>query len=636
MQPSVLSIGNATKDSYLEIQAREASEDQASTEFDFNLTFDDSSLDYLNTATVLGGVILSDRIFRAAHVKSFSSANEQGFTNFNPEKSAFPTTNRYIISHQGRSVVLNASPKTLAWVPPIYVPGMIYVAENNFSEQYLADFKNYITQNKDIRFSFTLNDFDGELLDEMMSRAEIVFVDLSRETATNFVETTSPESAIDSLADHGVAQVVVLDGAQIYVGDKHTIVRAEAKFDLNFFYQKSIFSAALIAEYFEGESLEENFKVALAVAENSDFAEIITPLIARQILNKKSNTLAIELLRHNPDFTKKLRQTAADMVARPKGIFAADESGGSIHKKFTEAGIEDTEESRRRYREMFFTTPDIENYLSGVILFEETVGQNTNEGQNFVEYLKNRNMLVGVKLDGGLAPLVGFEGETITKGLDALDEKLERYAAKGVDFAKWRVAFDISAETEEGRVLPTNAAIAANVQILARYAKACQEYGIVPIVEPEVVYDGAHSLDECLTATKRILHALFAELKLFGVDLAGTILKTNMVLSGKRNSHSSSPQEVAEYTAEALRSTVPEGLAGVVFLSGGQTVHQATDNLQAVTNIGPYPWGVTYSYARALQGPALEAWAGKDENLRQAQLAFLERVAANSHALYKA
>ncbi len=634
MQPSILSIGYATKDSFLDIKPKKGVFKDENNQLHLDLAFDDSSLEYNKQAGIYGGIVLSDKIFRSAHLKSFSSVNPQGFANFSPENIKTKFIQRYIVAHQGRSFVLNSSARGLKWEDPFYVPGIVYVDGRGFSADYLAGFENYLEQNKSTKIIFNLNDFEKALAEKLLSRSELVFINLAKPVAVD-LDMTSVDSTIESLADFGVNHAVLFDDDKVFVSYTGSLVEAQTDFALNSFYQKAIFRAAYTAEFLDGADLEDNLQIALAIAENSGFNNPVKPLIARQILARSESKYQVEFLRKSLDFTEKLHKAAAELVERPKGIFAADESGGNIHKKFTEAGIEDIEENRRRYREMFFTTPDIENYLSGVILFEETVDQSLKDGRNFVEYLKGRNMLVGVKLDGGLAPFEGFKGETITKGLDVLDEKLARYAEKGIDFAKWRVAFDISAETEEGRKLPTNAAIAANVQILARYAKACQAHGIVPIVEPEVVYDGSHSLDECNLATKRILHALFEELKLFDVDLAGTILKTNMVLSGKQNAHHSSPQEAAEYTAEALRATVPEELAGVVFLSGGQTVHQATDNLQAITNFGPYPWGVTYSYARALQSPALKAWSGKDENLRQAQLVFLERVAANSHALYK-
>ena len=638
MVPSILSIGNATNDSYLEINPdQKVFKDEENT-FHYDLTFDDSTLEYKKAAKVYGGVVLSDQVFRAAHLKSFSSINPQGFANFSPEKSHFETIDRYIISTKASSVVLSGNPRNLKWERPIYTPSVIYIAEPSFSEQYLSDFEKYLDENPKIEIIFSLNDFDDRFTRKLLQRSKIVFVNLDKAISLENIDFYDIEKATDDIIELGAEQVVVIKESEIIAANKNVVSKINYDFNLNSFYQSSIFKASYVAESFESTDIEHNLQLSVVIASESDFSEIIKPLIASQILSRSSQDYEVEFIKNIPNFEEKLHSVAEALVVRPKGIFAADESGGNINKKFESIGIEDIEENRRRYREMFFTTPDIQNYLSGIILFEETVSQSTPDGENFVDYLKNKGILAGVKLDGGLAPLTGFEGETITKGLDVLDEKLEKYAAKGLDFAKWRVAFDIDAEredTDDQEILPTNAAIAANVQILARYAKACQSYGIVPIVEPEVIFAGEHSVEECNYATKRILHALFEELKLFKVDLKGAILKVNMVLSGKQNSHQSSPSEVAQQTIEVLKSTVPKELAGIVFLSGGQTVHQATDNLQAITNLGPFDWNITYSYARALQEPALKAWAGKDENTRQAQLVFLERVAANSHALYK-
>jgi fructose-bisphosphate aldolase class I len=436
---------------------------------------------------------------------------------------------------------------------------------------------------------------------------------------------------VKSFCDLGVRSVVFTRGKEIIVGNNEKIAQIETDFKLNSFYQSQIFRAAYIAEDFMSSDIEQNLKTAVVIAGESDFNNILKPVFANQILKKKSDEYSVEVLRKDENLLEKMQKVAKDLVAKPKGIFAADESGGNIHKKFESLGIDDTAENRRKYREMFFTTPDIENYLSGVILFEETIEQSNSSGENFVDYLKSRGLLTGVKLDGGLQSLAGFDGETIAVGLDSLEEKLKKYSSRGLDFAKWRVAFTIDVEKD----YPSRAAIAANVQILARYAKLCQNYGIVPIVEPEVIFDGNHSAKDCRIATGRILLDLFDELKLFEVDLTATILKVNMVLAGKNFELPSSPREVASETVNVLKKCVPKELAGIVFLSGGQTVQQATDNLQAITNLGPFDWGVTYSYARALQEPAMKAWAGKDENVRVAQLAFMDRVSANSHALYK-
>lgn len=321
-----------------------------------------------------------------------------------------------------------------------------------------------------------------------------------------------------------------------------------------------------------------------------------------------------------------LHEIAAALVAKPKGIFAADESGGSTEKRFDSVGVPSTEENRRQYRKLFFETPEIENYISGTILFDETARQADDNGTLFPELLASRGIIPGIKVDKGLEPLPGFEGETVTSGLDGLQDRLKEYADMGLKFAKWRAALKI------GNGTPSPAAIIANTHALARYAADCQSVGIVPIVEPEVMLDGDHSLEQAKEVLESVLDELFIQMKLLKVDLKGTILKTSMVLAGKDNDTTSTPEEVAEATVEVLTGHVPEELGGIVFLSGGQGTEQATDNLQAITNLGSHPWNITFSYARALQQPALEAWVGKMKNIPAAQEKFLERVKANSSA----
>ena len=631
MKPTILSIGNATKDNFLDIQNQKIYKDELN-DFHYDLTFDDSTLNYQKRAGVFGGTILSEKIFTAAHFKAFSSANPNGLSHFEYSEINDNLIDRFVVSHKGKSFILTSNPRNTKWVSPAFSPDLIYIADANFSQNYLADFKKYLRENPKIELVFNIADLEPELAREFFIRANLVFVDFRKQNLSDLIDYSSYKNAIDSLIRTGVRGIVIFDGSKIVSGNKEKIASIETNFELNSFYQNNIFQAAFVAENFSNSSkLEENLQVSVTIANKSDFNDILKPFYAHQILNRKNYELPVDVLSNTPDIETRLRKTAAKLVTRPKGIFAADESGGNIHKKFETIGLEDTLENRRAYREMFFKTPDIENYLSGIILFEETTGQNTSEGINFVEYLKNRGILVGVKLDGGLQPLTGFEGETISLGLDSLVEKLQKYSKAGIDFAKWRVAFEI----DEEKGTPSEAAIASNLRVLAQYAKACQNYGIVPIVEPEVVYSGKHTIKQCREVTEKILKKLFEELKIFKVDLKGTILKTNMVLAGSENEIQSSSREVARETVSIFKKIVPKELAGIVFLSGGQTATQATDNLQEITNLGPFDWGLTYSYARALQIPALQAWAGKAENVSQAQLLFLERVAANSHALYK-
>jgi fructose-bisphosphate aldolase, class I len=301
--------------------------------------------------------------------------------------------------------------------------------------------------------------------------------------------------------------------------------------------------------------------------------------------------------------TSALEEIAHQLVARGKGLLAADESNASCQKRFDAVGVPCTEETRREYRELLLTAPGAENYLSGVILFDETFWQATHIGQVFREYLKNHGVIPGIKVDKGLIDLPGFPSEKVTQGLDGLPERMDTYHGAGAKFAKFRCVITI------GDGIPTDECIGANTFVLSRYARICQDAGIVPIVEPEVLYDGDHSIEQCMAATTRVYEILFQTMRAFRVHLPGAILKTGMVLPGKDSGHEMDHDDVAERTVRALHDHVPPELGGVVFLSGGQTSNDAFINLNRIARRGPHPWGVTFSYSRALQDPVLKAWA---------------------------
>lgn len=324
-----------------------------------------------------------------------------------------------------------------------------------------------------------------------------------------------------------------------------------------------------------------------------------------------------------------LSEIARQLVAPGKGILAADESTGTIKKRFDTIGLESTETTRRDYREMLFGADEaMREYISGVILFDETIRQSASDGTPFVEMLKANNCLPGIKVDTGAKPLPFHEGETVTEGLDGLRERLAEYKKLGAAFAKWRGVIAIA------DFAPTRAAVVANAHALARYAALCQEAGIVPIVEPEVLADGkpgSHSMEVCERVTTETLAEVFEQLRIAGVQLDGIILKPNMVIPGV-NGPRASVDEVAERTVRTLKATVPAIVPGIAFLSGGQTSEQASANLSAMHNLGGLPWALTFSYGRALQAEALAAWSGKKENVAAARKAFIHRARMNSLA----
>ena len=322
-----------------------------------------------------------------------------------------------------------------------------------------------------------------------------------------------------------------------------------------------------------------------------------------------------------------LHDTARALVADNKGILAADESSGTIAKRFDSISLESTEENRRAYRDMLFTTPGLEAHVSGVILFDETLRQSSADGTPFAGLLAGKGIIPGIKVDTGAKELAGAPGEKVTEGLDGLRERLEEYRGMGARFAKWRAVITI------GDGIPTAYCIQVNAHALARYAALCQEQGLVPIVEPEVLMDADNDIETCYRATRRTLHKVFDELYHQRVDLEGILLKPNMVISGKGCPTQASASEVAEWTLRCFRETVPAAVPGIVFLSGGQSDEQASENLNAINARGPQPWVLSFSYGRALQAPALKAWGGSAENVEAGQSFLALRARCNSAAV---
>ena len=326
--------------------------------------------------------------------------------------------------------------------------------------------------------------------------------------------------------------------------------------------------------------------------------------------------------------TSAMEATAIELVAPGKGILAADESAPTIEKRFQSVGVASTEETRRAYREVLFTTPGLGAFISGVILFDETIRQRTADGKPLVEVLAGQGIIPGIKVDKGLKALAGFPGEKITEGLDGLRERLADYAKGGARFAKWRAVFTIGAQ------VPTRTGVEANIHALARFAALSQEAGLVPIVEPEVLMDGDHPLARHYEITEIALRALFHELFAHRVHLEALLLKVNMVLAGTTCPQTAAVAEVAEATWRCIQHTVPAAVPGIVFLSGGQSDVRATEHLDALNRLGPAPWQLSFSFGRALQAPALKRWAGVAGNAVVAQQALLHRARCNSAARF--
>jgi fructose-bisphosphate aldolase, class I len=321
-----------------------------------------------------------------------------------------------------------------------------------------------------------------------------------------------------------------------------------------------------------------------------------------------------------------LHATAKALVAEGKGILAADESDATIKKRFDSIGVESTEETRRAYRDLLFTTDGAEEFISGVILFDETIRQASSDGTPFPKLLESKGIIPGIKVDKGAKPLALTDGETVTEGLDGLRARLEEYRSLGARFAKWRATYSIADDK------PSEYCIWTNAHALARYAALCQEAGLVPIVEPEVLMDGTHTIERAYHVTARVLGAVYTELFDQRLDVEGTLLKPNMVLSGYDATDRAGPDEVAEWTLKCFYKHVPAAVPGIVFLSGGQSDEDATIHLNAMNKRGAHPWQLSFSYGRALQAPTLKAWLGKEENVDAAQRAYYHRAKMNGAA----
>ncbi|MDO4612437.1 MAG: fructose-bisphosphate aldolase class I, partial [Candidatus Saccharibacteria bacterium] len=475
----------------------------------------------------------------------------------------------------------------------------------DLSQKEIAKIATFLDNNPSVKLILYLKKYHESKFSSLIPRASLIFYENRGEpeieTAPNF-----PEKVI-FIGETGFSYQNIFEPISVERIDHLT--------HLSTF---SIAAATILGGFVLGKTVEESLKMARTNVEKSTLNASLT-------LNELESAVS-----NSPE--SNLEFIAANLVLKGKGILAADESGGSIKKKFDQLNIPDTFENRHTYRNIFFTTPNIEKYLNGVILFDETARDHMANGQTIPDFLISKRIIPGIKVDQGLEKFENSE-ETYTKGLDGLENRLAEYYKMGLRFAKWRAAFNLTLN-ENGDVLtPTDLAIQENARILAEYAKKCQSAGIVPIVEPELVYDGYYKIEHSEKITSKILDQLMNALKEKSVNLRGCILKINMVMNGKQLENHSTPEEIGQATAKVLKNHVSKELAGVVFLSGGQTPEEATNNLAEITKNGPFAFPVTFSYARALQDPALYAWSGDNNNIEKARQAFLGRLIENVKAL---
>ncbi len=598
---NILIVGNVLKDVYLNLDTRgtEFETDKNGTRW-LNLGFNTSTHRFFNRSSNFGGAAVSLEVLQKMGISSSISNSDFSLNDDGPVKNSPASIYRYILTADGGVTYLTPSEFTPTQfsAPDINTPidYLFLDRSTNLNETTIAEVSAFLDASPATKLVIYLKNNENPALFHLAKRASLIF-------AENFAE----------LPDFEPEKVVFITENSLEYLESHEKITVERIDTLTHLSAYSIMAATILGSFALGKTVEESLRLARVNVENST-------------LNSVLSLSELETIGENFNPDENLELIAANLVLPYKGILAADESGGSIEKKFAQLNIPDTFENRHDYRNLFFTTPDLAKYVNGIILFDETARDYMDSGEKIVDYLISRCIIPGIKVDQGLESWNGTE-EKYTKGLDGLETRLKEYYAMGLRFAKWRAAFNITDTT------PSNECIAENCRILAEYAKKCQSAGIVPIVEPEVVYDGYYTIDQSASVTGKILQNLFLELANWHVNLRACILKVNMVLAGKKHENQSTPDEVGAKTAEVLKNYVPANLAGVVFLSGGQTVEQATNNLAAVIKNGPFPWPVTFSFARALQDPALFTWQGNNANADAARAAFHERLIANTEAL---
>ena len=602
----ILVVGNVTQDVYLNLDSRTEhfEADKHGIRW-LDLAFNASEHHFFHRESSLGGAAVSLEVLQKLGLTAAISGSNLNFTDDNLNTDT-TSTHRYILVADGQVTYLAPSKftNTVFETPDTPIDYLYLDRSALVTAKTKNQIMNFLDSSPGTKLILYIRNFDNYHFNQLIPRADLLFSELA----------DAPE-----LRDLNPTQVVKLSETHLQYANLTEAISIDRVDILTHLSLYSIASATILGSFILGYSVEDSLKLARLNLENSKLNSVLTLPRLQELATTPTHQNSLELI-------------AKNLVLSPKGILAADESGGSIHKKFDQLNIPDTYDSRRDYRNIFFTTPDLAKYVNGVILFDETARQYADNGQNFVDFLTSKRIIPGIKVDQGLEPLENSD-ETYTKGLDGLSERLQEYFSMGLRFAKWRAAFKIHTDDDGNILTPTDHAIDQNCHILAEYAKACQDAGLVPIVEPELVYDGNYTIDQSASATSKILDALFIQLKAAKVNLKACILKVNMILAGKQQEIQSTPEEVGLKTSEVLKNHVPEDLAGVVFLSGGQTPEQATANLAEIIKHGPYPWPITFSFARALQDPALFTWAGNNDNIEKARQAFADRLIANTEIL---
>ena len=623
----ILVVGNVLKDVYLNLDPRTENfePDRSGVEW-LDVGFNASEHRYFSRMSSFGGAAITLEVLQKMGLSADISDTSFHFDMNGPVNNGPAGIYRYILtSENGVSYMVPSEERATPFTTPTEAVDYLFVDRSAKLVPVVIDkIIAYLDYSKKTKLVLYAKDTEAEQLGSLFKHADLVFL----------------EGENADVHDYPPEKVILVSEKQLKYMDYVEKIAVSRIDRLTHLSAYSVIAATVLGGFILGKTVEYTLKMARINVENATL----------------DSTLTLEELENIAASTSEsnLEMIAAALMAPGKGILAADESGGSIHKKFEALGIMDTKELRHDYRDILLSTPELEKYITGVILFDETARDVTKNGEAVPDFLISRGIIPGVKVDMGLKPIAGLlnvpdlnaahPDETYTAGLEDLPRRLREYYQMGVRFAKWRAAFEIRLDENGTLVAPTGVAIRENARILAEYAAACQSAGLVPIVEPEVVYDGDYSLDLCARVTGRVLDEVFKALSRHGVNLKACILKVNMVMSGKKYRGGPgegagiagagfAPEEVARTTTRVLREHVPLELAGVVFLSGGQTPEQATNNLAAIIGKGPMAWPVSFSFSRALQGPALEAWNGENANRDKAQAALTERLSENCRVL---
>lgn len=595
----ILIVGNVLKDVYLSLDTKneDFETDKHGTKW-LNLGFNASSHQFFNRMSTYGGAAVSLEVLQKMNFNATICGSSFEIDDNGP--SAGPAdVYRYILTAgDGVSYLVPNQFRRTNFVQPETEVDYIYIDRSaeldSLSAGLLID---YLDKYPGVKLAVYLRDKNDLVINLLARRADLVFSE-----------------------DKNVPSAVYLSKELISYRETTKNIKLEridVKTHLSVY---SVMAATILAGFLMEKPIEDCLEMARLNVENATLDSVLTLSEIEGLMGSSYNT------------DEDLRLIAANLMLPGKGILATDESASTIRKRFVNSGIVDTPESRHAYRNLFYTTPGIEDYLNGIILCDETVHDFTEMGQPYPDYLISRRIIPGVKVDQGLEKIVGSE-ETFTRGLDDLPERLREYYEMGLRFAKWRAVFEIRVRGDGTLLTPTDEAIEGNSRIMAEFARTAQSAGLVPVVEPEVLFRGNYTIEQNKIATSKILRILFANLYDYGVDLRACILKIHMIQAGELARRQSTVKEVSETTSAILKKYVPEELAGVVFLSGGQTPERTTVNLEAILKNGPYPWPVSFSFARALQDPALYAWRGRDDREEVAQKAFMKRLMANKKVL---